>query len=159
MVQFAGAYEKAFRNSEYPSYSEDLITQILCDNSIEAGNLGFDLEDLIQDSDVWLLYKNLKTIRIDIVFNNFYNTSHIDRGNSFVYYRNEYGNMPSDVNESDSNYAKVYKLAKTYLTQALSNLEGLAANAFEAVITGDTASIPRIENVARAFATKVTSMV
>ena len=51
-------------------------------------------------------------------------------------------------------------MAKTYLTQDLSNLEGLAANAFEAVITGEPATIPGlIENVAKAFANKINSMV
>ena len=160
LIQFAGAYEKAFRNSEYPNYSESLINQLLCDVSAESGDLGFDLEDLLQDIDVWLLYKSLKNTRIDIVFNTFYNTAFIDRSNGFINCRSEYGNMPSDVSESDSKYNKVYKLAKTYLTQDLSNLEGLAANAFEAVITGEPATIPGlIENVAKAFANKINSMV
>ena len=160
LVQFAGEFENAFRNSIYPSYSEDLITQILCDNSSAASDLGFDLEDLIQDVDAWMLYKSLRNYRIDIVFNSYYNDIVQGRGNGFVNCRNEYGYMPSDVTEEDSNYNKVYKLAKSYLTQDLSNLEGLAANAFEAVITKQTATIPGLlENVARAFATKITSMI
>lgn len=160
LVQFAGEFENAFRNSIYPTYSEELITQILCDNSSAASDLGFDLEDLIQDVDVWMLYKSLRNYRIDIVFNSYYNDIVQGRGNGFVNCRNEYGHMPSDVTEEDSNYNKVYKLAKSYLTQDLSNLEGLAANAFEAVITKQTATIPGLlENVARAFATKITSMI
>ena len=107
-----------------------------------------------------MLYKSLRNYRIDIVFNSYYNDIVQGRGNGFVNCRNEYGYMPSDVTEEDSNYNKVYKLAKSYLTQDLSNLEGLAANAFEAVITKQTATIPGLlENVARAFATKITSMI
>lgn len=67
--------------------------------------------------------------------------------------------MPSDIKKDDSNYTKAYKLAKAYLTQDFTKLEGLAATAFELVITYKPATIPAvIENTATAFANRITAM-
>ncbi len=160
LIQFAGTFEEAFRNNKYPSCSESIITQLLGGGSYEAGNLGFGLSDLIQDIDAWLLYNSLKNNRIDIVFSTYYNsTTFKNRGEGFVNSRSQYGSMPGEVNDNDSNYDKLYKWAKAYLTKDLLTIEGLGASAVEAIITQKQATMPEIkENVARAFATKVNSM-
>lgn len=161
LIQFAGMYQKSLLDLSYPSYSVETITNLIGGESEKADSLGFGMEDLIQDIDAWTLYKSLKDNRIDIVFSAYYNddTGNKNRGNGFIYCRNEYGSMPSDINDDDSNYIKAYKLAKSYLDQDFTTLKGAAAIAFRLVITQEPANIPElIENTAKAFATKVVSM-
>ena len=160
LIQFAGSYEEKYKNGDYPSLSEEFIEQILGDNTDAASNLGFDLEDLLQDIDVWMLYKSLNNIRIDMVFSSYYNDIIIGRGEGFINNREQYGNMPGDIQKSDSIYNKAYKVARSYLNIKITDLEGLAATAFEIVITEKPATMPvLLENVAKAFAKKISSMV
>ena len=51
-------------------------------------------------------------------------------------------------------------IARSYLNIKITDLEGLAATAFEIVITEKPATMPvLLENVAKAFAKKISSMV
>ena len=160
LLQFAANFEKEFKENKHPMYTPEYIEQIIGSKSDSARGLGFDLEDLIQDTDVWSLYKNLKTIRIDAVFEGYYRNAVIDRGNRFVENRAEWGNMPDNVSDNDTNYKKIYELAKQYLTMDVSTLEGLAALAFQALIIKSGCSMEILqESIAQAFANKVTSMI
>ncbi len=160
LLQFAANFEKEFKENKHPTYTPEYIEQIIGSNSDSARGLGLDLEDLIQDTDVWTLYKNLRTIRMDAVFEGYYKNPVIDRGNRFVENRAEWGNMPDNVSDNDTNYKKIYELAKQYLTMDVNSLEGLAALAFQALIIESGCSMEILqENIARAFAMKVTSMI
>lgn len=159
LLQFAANFEKEFKDNKHPMYTPEYIEQIIGSKSDSARGLGFDLEDLIQDTDVWTLYKSLRTIRMDAVFEGYYKNPVIDRGNRFVENRAEWGNMPDGVSDNDTNYKKIYELAKQYLTMDVNNLEGLAALAFQTIILGAGCSMEILqENIAQAFAKKVTSM-
>lgn len=159
-LQFAGNFEQEFRNNKHPIYTPEYIEQIIGANSDTARNLGFDLQDLIQDIDVWTLYKSLDEVRIDAVFEGYYKSPVINRGNRFIENREEWGIMPDNVSDSDTNYQKLYKLAKQYISMDFSQLEGLAGTAFEAIMVKHNCTIEILqENISRAFANKVTSMI
>lgn len=159
LVQFAGNFEEGVKNLEFPNVSEELISQIICDNSYTAATLGMDLEDLIQDVDAWILCSSLETTKIYNLFDSYYNNEIKNRGDSFIEQRMKFGCLPSDIKESDSNYTKIYKLAKSYLSMDFSKLEGIAGSIVAAVITKKPIGIAGLsENTAKAFANKVTSM-
>lgn len=156
LLQFTGNFEKAYKEgTEYPSRDEDLIIQLIGGED----ELGFGLEDFIQDIDVWNLYKALKTTRINIVFNNYYGLELTDRFKGFVNNRIEYGYLPDNVNSTDTDFIKIYKLALSYLSQDLSEATGVVATLFSLLKTEPITDEVIKANTASAFAKKVTTMV
>lgn len=155
LLTFAEAFQKAYDNNEYAFATEDAISQLIGGNN----NLTFAQQDFIQDIDAWKLYKSLRENRIDIVFNSYYNTTNIiERCNGFIKNRINYGYLPSNVSESDSQYTKVYKLAKKYLEKDCSSNE-IVTSVFKILaLENPNLRTEIIENVAKGFAKKVTTM-
>ena len=117
------------------------------------------MEDFIQDIDAWNFYETLKINPIDVAFENYYITNKVNRYNGFVTNRIKYGRLPSDVVDTDTNFIKIAKLARSYLSQDWTTTSGIVSTLFTILKTGRVTSKIIIENTAQAFAKKVTSMI
>lgn len=153
LLQFAGEFEDKLKKNVYPNYSKELIVQLL---GVED-SLGFGLEDFIQDIDAWNLYKELMELPIAVVFSNYYGKASYNRFIGFVNNRIEFGSLPFDSPTATA-YDKIYMLAKQYLETDTSTLGGEIAQVFKFLKTKPITLQGVIDNTAKAFAHKVTSM-
>lgn len=156
LLYFAAQFEKAYNETtSYPSLDVDYIAQLIGNDE----SLGFGLEDFIQDIDAWNFYETLKINPIDVAFENYYITNKVNRYNGFVTNRIKYGRLPSDVVDTDTDFIKIAKLARSYLSQDWTTTSGIVSTLFTMLKTGRVTSKIIIENTAQAFAKKVTSMI
>ncbi len=149
LLSFAGEFQKALSENKYENCSEELILQLLGSEN----SLGFGLEDFMQDLDAWALYKSLDSISIDIVFKVYYDNPLVNKCDAFVSNRLAYGYLPST---SGSNYNKIYMLAKQYLETDWSSASNILVNVFRALVIKPFSDKTMIDNIAKAFASKVT---
>ena len=156
LLQFAGNFEKGYKETtNYPNRDVSFLEQLIGGDD----SLGFGLEDLIQDVDVWNLYKSLRNEKINIVFGTYYASDLTNRFKGFVNNRIEYGYLPDSVEPSDSERTKIFKLAYEYLNQDWSKLTGIVSTLFIVLKTEPITDNVIKTNAAEAFANNVTTMV
>ena len=149
LLTFAGEFEEGLKDNKYPNCSEELISQLLGSDD----SLGFGLEDFLQDIDAWNLYNNLNNFPINVAFKMYYDSSS-NRYDGFVNNRLEYGYVPS---EGSTDYDKIYMLAKQYLELDFSTASDIVTSIFRALLIKPFSRKDMIENIAKAFAHKLTS--